>query len=450
MKKQVFMSLVLICLSFTFAFGVKASENSILTAHWDFNEGSGTVAHDGVSGYNGALTGLVRWGDGFIDFNSGDNLISHGYIQTGWIPKTKNFTMILSVSGGGGGEGGDDRILFVNNGFQLMLRPMISGSSIILHGLGINDEYIGVNLGSLNRIALVDNGSTIKIFNNGQYIKTFNNVAPIGEVGDTIWDWYFGGGNGYIKSQYYDLKLYNIALSDNEILSEYVNGELNCTQDEWNCSDWGVCQIGGNQTRTCTMTYDCPIVETSPETSQSCVPACTQDEWTCNDWDVCQLNGTQVRNCSKTFDCSNVETPSPETAQTCTPACTQDTWNCSDWNTCQPNSTQIRTCAKTFDCSLTETPSPLISQSCIYTAPQCTANDWKCSDWGICKLNRTQTRTCSKTTNCEGGVAQPVITKSCRPVCTLLNIINLWRQDNPKIPNYGILDQLLKKCQEGK
>jgi len=133
-----------------------------------------------------------------------------------------------------------------------------------------------------------------------------------------------------------------------------------------------------------------------------------------------------------------------------TSVCSNPEWTCSDWNICQPDGTQVRTCTVAPECASVATSTPAISQSCVYTPPQCTASDWQCSDWGVCKLNRTQTRTCSKTINCDGGVAQPAITKSCRPICTLLNIINLWRQENPRLPNYGILDQLLRACQAGR
>ena len=44
-----------------------------------------------------------------------------------------------------------------------------------------------------------------------------------------------------------------------------------CTQDTWSCSDWSACSASGNQTRTCTMTFDCPnVVTPSPPTSQFC------------------------------------------------------------------------------------------------------------------------------------------------------------------------------------
>ena len=46
-----------------------------------------------------------------------------------------------------------------------------------------------------------------------------------------------------------------------------------CTADAWSCGDWGACTSGGIQTRSCTMTFDCPGVSTpSPAVSQACTP----------------------------------------------------------------------------------------------------------------------------------------------------------------------------------
>lgn len=98
-----------------------------------------------------------------------------------------------------------------------------------------------------------------------------------------------------------------------------------CTQDEWDCGEWGECLYSGKKQRTCTKTFDCPSVETvSPATIQPCVyippytpPACTSDTWQCGSWGTCSPQGIQTRSCSKTFDCSSAETASPATSQYC-------------------------------------------------------------------------------------------------------------------------------------
>ena len=89
--------------------------------------------------------------------------------------------------------------------------------------------------------------------------------------------------------------------------------------DEFQCGDWGVCQLGGTQSRTCDLTFDCPLVEdTSPSEEQSCIPECTTDEWTCDPWSACMSNSEQTRICNLAFDCPIVESSSPATEKFCT------------------------------------------------------------------------------------------------------------------------------------
>jgi hypothetical protein len=47
-------------------------------------------------------------------------------------------------------------------------------------------------------------------------------------------------------------------------------------------------------------------------------PACTADTWTCTAFSACSSSGSQSRTCSMTADCPNVVTPSPATTQSCT------------------------------------------------------------------------------------------------------------------------------------
>lgn len=96
-----------------------------------------------------------------------------------------------------------------------------------------------------------------------------------------------------------------------------------CTQDTWSCVDWAKCSADGSQSRTCTMTIDCPGVATpKPATTQSCTPpppSCSQDTWACGEWYACADNGVQWRTCNKTFDCSTADTAKPSVTRSCTP-----------------------------------------------------------------------------------------------------------------------------------
>ncbi len=233
--------------------------------------------------------------------------------------------MIISVKVGA--AQGDNSFLFVNNGFKFWVPG--GTQSVKLSGFGVND-YIGVDLSGVNVIALVHNGSSIKIFKNGQYIKTFNNVSSE----DSTWDWFFGGSNSYLTSQYYDVKLYNIALTNDDVTTEFNNGEVNCTEDTWSCSAWSECSFNGVQTRSCTKTYDCSAVDTPlPSTSQSCTPICTANHYSCSAWSSCSSNSSQTRTCSKVSNCDGgVQMPTSSQGCTYIPTCTSFTY--SDWSAC--------------------------------------------------------------------------------------------------------------------
>ncbi len=195
-----------------------------------------------------------------------------------------------------------------------------------------------------------------------------------------------------------------------------------CTADTWSCTSFSACSASGTQTRTCTMTFDCPNVTTpSPATSQSCTPpppSCTADTWTCGDWAACTSSGTQTRSCTMTLDCPGAVTPSPATSQSCTPpppSCTADTWSCTAFSACSASGTQTRTCTMTFDCPTATTPSPATSQSCT-PPPTCTADTWSCGNWSACTSSGTQTRSCTMTSDCPNVTTpSPATTQSCTP-----------------------------------
>lgn len=106
-----------------------------------------------------------------------------------------------------------------------------------------------------------------------------------------------------------------------------------CNADTWDCTGFSQCSLGGTQTRICTLTYDCPTVNTpKPPESQSCTPpaqtkpqqtelktpSCTKDTWTCNSWSSsCDTYGREHRTCKLSFDCPNVETPPPLESRAC-------------------------------------------------------------------------------------------------------------------------------------
>ncbi len=96
--------------------------------------------------------------------------------------------------------------------------------------------------------------------------------------------------------------------------------EDKCTEDTWECGDWGECSQDGVQTRDCRMSYDCEYTRsTSPETTQRCTPKCTEDIWECGDWSECSQDGVQTRDCRMSYDCEYDRSASPDEKQSCTP-----------------------------------------------------------------------------------------------------------------------------------
>ncbi len=93
-----------------------------------------------------------------------------------------------------------------------------------------------------------------------------------------------------------------------------------CGADVWNCTGWNAGDARGMRKRLCSMSFDCPGVETpAPATTESCAPTttCTSDLWECSAWETCSERGPRSRRCTMTFDCPDASTPSPETEQSC-------------------------------------------------------------------------------------------------------------------------------------
>ncbi|TSC76302.1 MAG: hypothetical protein G01um101431_923 [Parcubacteria group bacterium Gr01-1014_31] len=94
-------------------------------------------------------------------------------------------------------------------------------------------------------------------------------------------------------------------------------GSPACANDTWFCSDWSACSADGTQTRSCTLSYDCPgVTDQKPAEQQACTPPCTEDTWECGAWSICD-GVRQQRSCTLNFDCPTAETPEPPTEQAC-------------------------------------------------------------------------------------------------------------------------------------
>jgi len=90
-------------------------------------------------------------------------------------------------------------------------------------------------------------------------------------------------------------------------------------------------------------------------------PACT---WSCGEWGACQSGNIQYRSCSQSPLGCNGENPY-STSQSCTytPACT---WSCGEWGVCQSNNTQYRTCSSSPSGCVGNNPYST-TQNCVYS-----------------------------------------------------------------------------------
>ncbi|HUZ92748.1 MAG TPA: hypothetical protein VNG29_01985 [Candidatus Paceibacterota bacterium] len=139
----------------------------------------------------------------------------------------------------------------------------------------------------------------------------------------------------------------------------------------------------------------------------SVTPSCTADTWTCTDWSACSTSGAQTRNCTLTYDCPGVNTPEPAASQSCTPpappavppqavpsspatapqapSCTATKWDCTSWSaSCDIYGLEHRTCHVVSECPANPTPSPINSEACTHL--QC-GNLPTLHDRIACRLN---------------------------------------------------------------
>ena len=280
---------------------------------------------------------------------------------------------------------------------------------------------------------IVRNRDTVEIFG-----ENFNNGKK--EVNDP---WFFPIGNsygyvdiiswtdskivvtfvpGYDKGENAKFRIYYVDKYGDTVYAESqpftIKEFCHTAYDDWTCSDYGLCQEDGTQTRICVRSDDCQeLTNPMPKTMQSCyyAPFCTDDNWSCTNWSTCNLlYHTQTRTCTKNPDCQGgVSKP---TTQSCVyiPSCYSSDWSCSSWNTCSSSGSQTRTCNKNSNCE-GGTSSPATTQSCTY-APTCTEDTWSCGSWGTCSPSGVQTRSCTKTFDCSNAqTASPVASQYCTP-----------------------------------
>ena len=457
MKKQFTTFLIII----TFlVFGVFISVSQVhaesgLVAHWDFSEGIGSTIHDKVGLSDGTIYGAI-WAEGALNFNGLNN-----YVKIPDNPKL-NPTSAITVSmwikpymlGG----------IALNKEIQYrLIAEDVSSTAPSARVRTTNTNWGAIEghsiltINSWQHVALTYDGLSWKIYYNGQLdteiadngeiTEPYNSIADgnlyLGHIGPNRGrnDLFF---NGLID----DVKIYDRALSVNEVAEESsyrtsipvcdpqrYSDWSSCSSDgsqtrtiisswpnicgnsilqqsctfiapvctSWTYSDWSSCASSGNQTRSVISSSPSSCTGGDPVLSHSCnyIPTCALNDWSCSNWNACSQNGNQTRTCDKVSNCQG-GVSSPATSQSCTyvapiPPCVS--FNYSNWSECASDGKQTRNITSKYPYNCEGGELSKTTQSCNYTPP-CTADTWTCGDWNTCSLSGIQNRSCRKTFDC--------------------------------------------------
>lgn len=162
-------------------------------------------------------------------------------------------------------------------------------------------------------------------------------------------------------------------------------GSPSCTEDTWACGEWGECSNEGKQTRTCTITFDCPNLDTpQPAREQSCTPPKIEPSPT-----PPPPPPAPTPEPASTPQPASAPTPvAPAAQETNKPsrACDTDAWECDGWSACDPDGNQILQCRKMLDCPGVDTPAPVMARRCAVL--QC-GNKQTIRERVSCRMNLT-------------------------------------------------------------
>jgi hypothetical protein len=203
-------------------------------AHWKFDEGYSTTAYDsGLSGNDGTITGASWTNEGklgkALDFNG-----TSDYVSCGSVGQSESFslgtwlfpTSIPSYDSDGYfyAKSGDSYLRFSlsQNNLSSNVRWRLPGGSYTSYYLSENNSinewvYINVVYDGLNNV--------LKGYKNGELQNIYNDVDIYGDFGQNL-----EIGRNPVNSAYYtglidDVKIYNYALTEDEIRQEYNQGK---------------------------------------------------------------------------------------------------------------------------------------------------------------------------------------------------------------------------------
>jgi len=215
----------LMCLaSFLLVLSIAGSASADLVAHWDFNEGSGNVAHDiSGNGHDGTIEGEPKWvpgvGGSALDFDGTDD-----YVGTGksLLNNLSEFTLACWVNPINytanriGLVGQNDCIEFgFNGGGDLRCWNTAVGGNVTI---AYPYEY-----GSWHHVAAVGTTAGMILYIDGELVVGPGNT-PGADYGSSTYTVNIGGGGIYddtgnwFQGQMDDVRIYNHALTEQELL----------------------------------------------------------------------------------------------------------------------------------------------------------------------------------------------------------------------------------------
>ncbi len=242
-------------------------DDSSLVGHWSFDDGSGTVAQDKSGNENnGILTSGPKWAPGKLgpamDFDGINDYVNVDYKSildfkganqsftiSAWI-KTDSLSSDTGIVG---------RWWDVSNSqYVLKIESDTNDIKFAVYdtGTGVQVAESVANSIVANKwiyvVGVADNG-VAKVYIDGVQsgsIATYGSIKDIGTEEDlslgTIW---MGGGGQYFNGQIDEIRIYNRALTADEIWQMYVNSKYvsahfgpntTCVEDPGSCVDYGL------------------------------------------------------------------------------------------------------------------------------------------------------------------------------------------------------------------
>jgi hypothetical protein len=192
-----------------------------LIAHWDFNEGIGTIAKDRINQNDINLVNNPTWINGkiakAIQF---DGINGYAIKTQSSIVFGQQFTWMGLVNSNS--DASLWRDLFRNDGsFAIQLTKGTGAVNFEITGKKDLKSPIILTPGAWTHLAIVGDGSSIKFYKDGSYIYSESTTYPILQGTGTI---YMGGvpnEQQWFNGSMDEIKVYNRALSNIEISDDY-------------------------------------------------------------------------------------------------------------------------------------------------------------------------------------------------------------------------------------